>query len=181
MIQKIADIIENKKVPLLGDIRDESSEDIRLILVPKTKQVDPKQLMEALFRTTELEVKYPLNMNVVDGVMPKLMSLKEVLQAYLKHRIEVLLRVSNHRLSQINHKLEILNGLLIVYLNLDEIIKIIREEDEPKKVMMARWDLSDIQAESILNTRLRSLRKLEEMEIRKELDLLTKEKNPLKN
>ncbi len=179
LIQKIADIIENKKAPLLGDIKDESCEDIRMILIPKSKHVDPKQLMESLFKVTELEVKYPLNMNVVDGVMPKLMSLKEVLEAYLKHRIEVLLRVSHHRLSQINHRIEILSGLLIVYLNLDEIIKIIREEDEPKKIMMARWDLTDIQAESILNTRLRSLRKLEEMEIKKELDSLTKEKESL--
>ncbi len=179
LIQKIADIIETKKIPLLVDIRDESSEDIRIVLIPKTKQTNPLQLMESLFRQTELEIRYPLNMNVVDGMTPKLMSLKEVLQAYLAHRLSVLLRVYTYKLNQINHRLEILNGLLIVYLNLDEIIQIIREEDHPKEVMMKRWSLSDIQAESILNTRLRSLRKLEEMEIRKELDDLSKQKDAL--
>jgi topoisomerase-4 subunit A len=179
LIQKIADIIENKKIPLLIDIRDESSEDIRIILIPKTKQTDPLQLMESLFKQTELEVRYPLNMNVVDGMTPKLMSLKEVLQAYLNHRLEVLVRVNTHRLSQINNRLEILNGLLIVYLNLDEIIRIIREEDEPKQVMMEKWSLSDLQAESILNTRLRSLRKLEEIQIRTELEDLLGQKEKI--
>ena len=177
LIQKIADIIETKKIPLLVDIRDESSEDIRIVLIPKSKQTNPLQLMESLFKQTELEIRYPLNMNVVDGMTPKLMSLKEVLKAYLDHRLSVLVRVYNYNLNRVNQRLEILNGLLIVYLNLDEIIQIIRQEDNPKEVMIQRWTLTDLQVESILNTRLRSLRKLEEIEIRKEIAALSKQKD----
>ena len=173
LIEKIAALLEEKKLPLLADVRDESAEDIRLVFEPKTRNVDPDVLMEQLFRLTELEVKVPLNLNVLDpqGV-PRVMTLKEVLQEFLDHRRTVLQRRSRHRLAAVARRMEILRGLVIVYINLDEVIRIIREEDEPKAAMMARWGLTDIQAEAILNMRLRALRRLEEIAIQKELEKL---------
>jgi topoisomerase-4 subunit A len=173
LIEKIAQLLEEKKLPLLADVRDESAEDIRLVFEPKTRNVDADLLMEQLFRTTELEVRVPLNLNVLDpqGV-PRVMNLKEVLQEFLNHRRIVLQRRSRHRLAAIERRMEVLRGLIIVYVNLDEVIRIIREEDEPKAAMMARWGLTDMQAEAILNMRLRALRRLEEVAIRKELEEL---------
>ncbi|PSJ59664.1 DNA topoisomerase IV subunit A [Pseudaminobacter soli (ex Li et al. 2025)] len=180
LIEKIAELLVARKLPLLEDIRDESAEDIRLVLVPKSRTVDPGLLMESLFKLTELESRFPLNMNVLSrGKVPNVLSLKSVLQEWLEHRKEVLVRRSKHRLAEIERRLEILAGYLIAYLNLDEVIRIIREEDEPKQVMMARWSLTDIQAEAILNMRLRALRKLEELEIRKEHDALSSEKDEI--
>ncbi|MGN6772909.1 MAG: DNA topoisomerase IV subunit A [Rhizobiaceae bacterium] len=180
LVEKIAELILARKLPLLEDVRDESTEDIRLVLVPKSRTVDPSILMESLFKLTELESRISLNMNVLSrGKVPNVLSLKEALVEWLAHRREVLQRRSRHRLGEIERRLEILGGLLIAYLNIDEVIRIIREEDEPKQVMMARWDLTDLQAESILNMRLRNLRKLEEFEIRKEFDDLTEEKKQI--
>ncbi|WP_064706846.1 DNA topoisomerase IV subunit A [Rhizobium bangladeshense] len=180
LIEKIAELLIARKLPLLEDIRDESAEDIRIVLVPKTRSVDPTILMESMFKLTELESRFPLNMNVLSmGRIPKVMALNEVLKEWLDHRREVLQRRSRFRLAAIDKRLEILGGLLIAYLNIDEVIRIIREEDEPKPVMMARWDLTDNQVEAILNMRLRALRKLEEFEIRKEFDELTKEKSEI--
>ncbi len=181
LIEKIAELITDRKAPLLDDVRDESAEDIRLVLVPKSKNVDPAVLMESLFRSTDLETRFPLNLNVLDnGRQPKVMNLREILQAYLNHRHEVLERRSKYRLGKIEHRLEVLDGYLIAYLNLDELIEIIRKEDEPKPVMMKRFKLTDVQAEAILNMRLRSLRRLEEMEIRGEHKKLSQEKAELK-
>jgi topoisomerase-4 subunit A len=180
LVEKIAELILARKLPLLEDVRDESAEDIRLVLAPKSRTVDPSILMESLFKLTELESRISLNMNVLSrGKVPNVLSLKEALAEWLAHRREVLQRRSRHRLGEIERRLEILGGLLIAYLNIDEVIRIIREEDEPKQVMMARWDLTDLQAESILNMRLRNLRKLEEFEIRKEHDALTEEKKQI--
>ncbi len=180
LIEKIAELLIARKLPLLEDIRDESAEDIRIVLVPKSRSVDPGILMESLFKLTELESRFSLNMNVLSrGKVPNVLSLKSVLREWLDHRREVLLRRSRHRLAEIERRLEILAGYLIAYLNIDEVIRIIREEDEPKPVMMGRWDLTDTQAEAILNMRLRSLRKLEEFEIRKEFDALTEEKRQI--
>jgi topoisomerase-4 subunit A len=177
LIEKTAELLLARKLPLLDDIRDESAEDIRIVLVPKSRTVDPALLMESVFRLTDLESRFPLNMNVLSrGKVPMVMSLKDVLAEWLAHRREVLLRRSRHRLAEIERRLEVLGGYLVAYLNIDEVIRIIREEDEPKSVMMARWDLTDLQAESILNMRLRALRKLEEFEIRKEFDALSEEK-----
>jgi len=177
LIEKIADLLVNKKLPLLEDVRDESAEDIRVVLVPKSRTVDPAILMESLFKLTELETRFPLNMNVLTrGKVPNVLSLRGVLKEWLEHRKDVLVRRSTHRLGEIERRLEILGGYLIAYLNIDEVIRIIREEDEPKQVMMARWSLTDTQAEAILNLRLRALRKLEEIEIRKEFDGLSAEK-----
>ncbi len=180
LIEKVATLLEERKLLLLADIRDESTELVRIVLEPKTRNVDPAVLMESLFRATELEVRIPLNMNVLDGVgVPRVMNLKEVLQAFLDHRREVLGRVSRHRLAEIARRSEILHGQMIVYLNLDEVIRIIRESDDPKAEMIAKWELTDVQAEAILNMRLRSLRRLEEIEIRKELETLAKEEADL--
>ncbi|MBY5439724.1 DNA topoisomerase IV subunit A [Rhizobium leguminosarum] len=180
LIEKIAELLIARKLPLLEDIRDESAEDIRVVLVPKTRSVDPTILMESMFKLTELESRFPLNMNVLSmGRIPRVMALNEVLKEWLDHRREVLQRRSRFRLAAIDRRLEILSGLLVAYLNIDEVIRIIREEDEPKPVMMARWDLTDNQVEAILNMRLRALRKLEEFEIRKEFDGLTKEKGEI--
>lgn len=177
LIEKIAELLIARKLPLLEDIRDESAEDIRVVLIPKSRTVDASLLMESLFRLTELESRFPLNMNVLSkGRVPRVMSLRDVLVEWLDHRQEVLVRRSRHRLAAIDRRLEILGGYLIAYLNIDEVIRIIREEDEPKPALMARFALTDLQAESILNMRLRSLRKLEEFEIRTEFDGLTKEK-----
>ncbi|TKT81407.1 DNA topoisomerase IV subunit A [Aquamicrobium sp. LC103] len=177
LIEKIAELLLARRLPLLDDVRDESAEDVRVVLVPKSRTVDPAILMESLFKLTELESRFPLNMNVLSrGKVPNVLSLRDVLKEWLEHRREVLVRRSRHRLAEIERRLEVLGGYLIAYLNIDEVIRIIREEDEPKPVMMARWDLTDLQVESILNMRLRALRKLEEFEIRKEFDALTAEK-----
>jgi topoisomerase IV subunit A len=181
LIEKIAELLTAKKLPLLNDIRDESAEDVRVVLEPKSRTVDPALMMEQLFRTTELEQRFPLNMNVLShGKVPKVMSLKDVLREWLDHRKDVLVRRSNFRLAEIARRLEILEGYLIAYLNLDEVIRIIREEDEPKPALMARFSLTDTQTEAILNMRLRALRKLEEMEIRNEHAKLVKEQKGLK-
>ncbi|MDF2996927.1 MAG: topoisomerase subunit [Xanthobacteraceae bacterium] len=178
LVEKIAELLNEKKLPLLADVRDESAEDVRLVLEPRARNVDAELMMESLFRLSELEIRFPLNMNVlVGGQVPKVVSLGEALLEWLDHRREVLLRRSRHRLKEIEHRLEVLAGYLIAYLNLDEVIRIIREEDEPKAELMARFELTDVQAEAILNMRLRSLRKLEEFEIRKEHDALSKEKD----
>jgi topoisomerase-4 subunit A len=180
LIEKIAALLEEKKLPLLADVRDESTEDVRLVLEPKTRNVDAEMLMEQLFHLTELEVRVPLNLNVLDPLgVPRVMNLKEALQAFLDHRRVVLQRRSRHRLAAVARRMEVLRGQIIVYLNLDEVIRIIREGDDPKAEMMARWDLTDVQAEAILNMRLRALRRLEEIEIRKELDLLASEEGQL--
>ena len=177
LVEKIAELLIARKLPLLDDVRDESAEDIRLVLVPKSRGVDPTLLMESLFKLTDLESRVSLNLNVLSkGRVPKVMSLPEVLLEWLEHRKEVLQRRSRHRLAAIERRLEILGGYLIAYLNIDEVIRIIREEDDPKAELMRRYELTDLQAESILNMRLRSLRKLEEIEIRKEFDNLTAEK-----
>ena len=180
LIEKIAELLLAKKLPLLDDIRDESAEDIRIVLEPKNRTVDPELLMESLFKLTELESRVSLNMNVLShGKVPNVLSLGSVLREWLDHRKEVLVRRSQYRLAEIERRLEILGGFLIAYLNLDEVIRIIREEDEPKQDLMRAFELTDVQAESILNMRLRSLRKLEEFEIRKEFDDLTAEKTDL--
>ena len=180
LVEKIAELLTDKKLPLLGDVRDESAEDIRLVLEPRTRTVDAEVLMESLFKLTELEARVSLNMNVlVRGQIPKVLSLADALREWLAHRRDVLLRRSRYRLGEIAHRLEVLGGYLIAYLNLDEVIRIIREEDEPKVTLMRTFELSDVQAEAILNMRLRSLRRLEEMEIRKEHDALSKEQDQL--
>jgi topoisomerase-4 subunit A len=177
LIEKIAELILARKLPLVEDVNDESAEDIRIVITPKSRAVDPALMMESLFKLSELENRFPLNMNVLSrGKVPGVLSLAEILRQWLEHRREVLVRRSKHRLAEIDRRLEILSGYLIAYLNIDEVIRIIREEDEPKPVMMARWSLSDLQAESILNMRLRALRRLEEFEIRKEHDSLSEEK-----
>lgn len=180
LIERIAQLLNDKKVPMLNDVRDESAQDVRIVLEPKNRTVDANMLMEHLFRQTELEVRFSMNMNVLDSDgVPRVMSLKEVLREFLLHRINVLQRRVKYRLEKINARLEILSGYLIAYLNLDEIIRIIREEDEPKKVMMAKFNLTENQAEAILNMKLRSLRKLEEAEIRQEYADLEAEKEQL--
>jgi len=177
LVEKIAELLLARKLPLLDDVRDESAEDIRLVLVPKSRSVEAAILMESLFKLTDLESRFPLNMNVLSrGKVPNVLSLRDVLREWLDHRRDVLIRRSKHRLGDIEHRLEVLAGFLIAYVNIDEVIRIIREEDEPKQVMMAKWSLTDVQAEAILNLRLRQLRKLEEIEIRKEFDALTEEK-----
>jgi topoisomerase-4 subunit A len=176
LVERIADLLLSKKLPLLGDVRDESAEDMRLVLEPKNRNVDPELMMESLFRLTELESRISLNMNVLDGgLTPRVMGLREVLVSWLDHRRDVLVRRSNFRLGKIAARLELLEGFIIAYLNLDEVIRIIRYEDEPKQELMKAFRLSDTQADAILNMRLRALRKLEEMEIRKERDALLEE------
>jgi len=182
LIERIAELINSKKLPILGDIRDESAEDIRIVLEPRAKTVEPATLMEALYRQSDLETRFSLNMNVlIDGRTPKVCNLQEVLRAFLDHQRDVLLRRSQHRLEKIDHRLEVLEGYIIAYLNLDRVIEIIRTKDEPKPVMMAEFQLTDVQAEAILNMRLRSLRKLEEMELRKERDALIAERAGLED
>src|SRR5216684_1802515 len=169
LVEKIAELLNDKKLPLVGDVRDESAEDIRLVIEPKSRAVDPELLMVSLFRLTELESRISLNLNVlVKGRIPKVLGLAECLREWLDHLRDVLLRRSNYRKEQIEHRLEVLGGYLIAYLNIDKVIKIIRSEDEPKPALIKAFKLSEIQAEAILNMRLRSLRKLEEMEIRTE-------------
>ncbi|MEM6623469.1 MAG: DNA topoisomerase IV subunit A [Pseudomonadota bacterium] len=185
LVERIADLINAKKIPILADVRDESAEDVRLILEPRSRTVEPGLLMETLFKHSDLEVRVPLNMNVlIDGRTPKVCDLREVLRAFLDHRRVVLLRRAGHRLDKIAHRLEVLEGYIIAFLNLDRVIEIIRTEDEPKPALMAEdWGggatLSDVQAEAILNMRLRSLRRLEEMELRAERDRLLDEQSDL--
>ena len=180
LIEKTAELLLAKKLPLLDDIRDESAEDVRIVLVPRSRSVDPELLMESLFKLTEFESRFSLNMNVLTrGVVPNVLGLKQVLVEWLDHRRDVLLRRSRHRLAEIERRLEILQGFLVAYLNIDEVIRIIRTEDHPKQVMMERFGISDVQAEAILNIRLRALAKLEEIEIRKEFEALSAEKEQI--
>ncbi len=180
LIEQIAQLLEEKKLPLLGDIRDESTDVIRLVIEPKSRNVDPAVLMETLFRATALEARIPLNLNVLDAERtPRVMGLKAALQAWLDHRHVVLVRGTEHRLAAIARRLEILDGYLIVYLNLDEVIRIVREEDKPKEALMATFSLIETQANAILDMRLRALRRLEEMEIRKEHRKLSAEQKSL--
>lgn len=182
LIEKIADLLNEKKVPFLNDIRDESAQDIRIVLEPKNRTVDANHLMEHLFKQTELESRFNMNMNVLDpDLVPRVMNIQEVLREFLNHRHIVLKRRVQYRLDKINLRLEILSGYLIAYLNLDEIIRIIREDDEPKATMMRTFNLTDNQVEAILNMKLRSLRKLEEAEIQKEFDDLSAEKSQLED
>ncbi|MBL8779597.1 MAG: DNA topoisomerase IV subunit A, partial [Alphaproteobacteria bacterium] len=167
LVERIADLIGEKKLPFLDDVRDESAEDIRLVLIPKSRNIEPELMMEQLYRLTDLETRFPLNMTVLDANQtPRVMSLKQALVAYLDHQRGVLIRRASHRLAKIADRLEILDGYLSVFLDLDKVIKIIRTSDEPKPELMKAFKLSEVQAEAILNMRLRSLRKLEEMEIR---------------
>jgi topoisomerase-4 subunit A len=180
LVERIAELLNERKLPLLADVRDESAEDVRLVLEPKSRTVDPVLLMESLFRATELEARITINMNVLaEGRVPRVLSLGEALTQWLDHRKTVLVRRSRFRLAEIARRLEVLAGYLIAYLNLDEVIRIIREEDEAKPALMARFALTDVQAEAILNMRLRALRRLEEMEIRKEHETLTGEQERL--
>ncbi len=180
LVEQIAQLLEERKLPLLGDVRDESAETVRLVFEPKNRGVEPEILMETLFRATALESRFSLNMNVLDATRtPRVMGLSEILRAWLDHRHEVLVRRSRHRLAAIEKRLEVLDGYLVVYLNIDEVIRIIREEDQPKPRMMDRFGLSDAQAEAILNMRLRSLRKLEEIELRKEHKGLSRERKDI--
>jgi topoisomerase-4 subunit A len=206
LIERIADLIQTKKIPILADIRDESADDIRMILEPRSRSVDPDVMMNMLFRNSDLEVRFSLNMNVlIDGVTPKVCSLKEVLRAFLDHRREVLLRRSTHRMEKIDHRLEVLEGFIIAFLNLDRVIDIIRYDDDPKAALMAEdWsvkrgraadeaayvspigldaegELTEVQAEAILNMRLRSLRRLEELELIRERDALMEERAGLED
>jgi len=181
LIEKVAELLNTRKLPMLNDIRDESTEDVRIVLEPKNRTVDPKLLMEHLFKQTDLETRVGLNMNVLNAEnVPGVMNLREILQAFLDHRHDVLVRETKHRLGKIEHRLEVLGGLLLAYLNLDEVIRIIRETDEAKKELMKTFDLTEVQADAILNMRLRQLRKLEEIEIRREHDDLLKEHKVLK-
>lgn len=180
LIEKIAELLNDRKLPLVGDLRDESAEDIRVVIEPRSRAVDANLMMESLFKLTELESRISMNMNVLTGgLVPRVLGLNEALRAWLDHRREVLLRRSRFRLGQIEKRLEILRGLLIVYLDLDRVIKIIREEDEPKIELMRYFELSEVQANAILDTRLRALRKLEEMQLKTELDELTTEKGQI--
>ena len=177
LIERLAEVIQTRKVPALADVRDESADDIRIVLEPKTRTIEPEMLMGMLFKSSDLELRFSMNMNVlIDGRVPKVCSLKEVLRAFLDHRREVLIRRSQHRMDKIDARLEVLEGYIIAFLNLDRVIEIIRYEDEPKALLMAQFDLSDVQAETILNLRLRSLRKLEEMELKREHEALTLER-----
>src|SRR5580765_467038 len=181
LIERMAELFNDKKLPLIAEFRDESTEDVRIVIEPKSRTVDAGLLMESLFKLTELESRIPLNMNVLSrGKVPKVMDLAEVLKEWLDHRRDVLVRGSKHRLAAIEHRLEVLGGLLIAYLNLDKVIKIIRNEDEPKPVLIKTFKLTDLQADAILNMRLRNLRKLEEMEVRQENKALREEKTKLK-
>jgi topoisomerase-4 subunit A len=182
LIERLAELIQTKRVPALADVRDESADDIRIVLEPRARTVEPEMLMGMLFRNSDLETRFSLNMNVlIDGRVPKVCSLKEVLRAFLDHRREVLLRRSQHRMDKIDARLEVLEGYIIAFLNLDRVIAIIRYEDEPKPMLMAEFELTDVQAEAILNMRLRSLRKLEEMELIRERDALMVERAALED
>jgi topoisomerase IV subunit A len=181
LLERLGELIAERKLPLVGDMRDESAEDIRLVFEPKSRTIDPAVMMESLFRVSELEARIPLNLNVLaGGKVPSVVSLKEALRHWLDHRKTVLVRRAEFRLAEIARRLEVLGGYLVAYLNLDEVIRIIREEDEPKPALMRRFSLTDAQAEAILNMRLRALRRLEEMEIRKENQALEKEQGGLR-
>jgi topoisomerase IV subunit A len=181
LVERIAELMGEKRLPLLGDAHDESAETVRLVLEPKSRTVDPVLLMESLFKFTELEVRVSLNMNVLSGgQVPGVLSLRDVLKKWLEHRQVVLVRRSKFRLQKIEHRLEVLDGYLIAYLNLDEVIKIVRYDDEPKAKLIKRFKLTEVQADAILNLRLKSLSKLEEIEIKAEHDKLTKERRELK-
>jgi topoisomerase-4 subunit A len=180
LVERIAELLNDKKLPLVADVRDESAEDIRLVIEPRARTVDPELLMESLFKLTELESRIPLNMNVLmKGRIPKVVGLAEALREWLDHRRDVLLRRSNFRLRQIDARIEVLGGYLVAYLNLDKVIAIIRNEDEPKPVLMKTFKLTDVQADAILNMRLRNLRRLEEMEIKTEDKALRTERKAL--
>ncbi len=181
LVERIAELMHARKLPLLGDIRDESADDIRLVLEPKSRNVTAEMLMESLFRNTDMESRIGLNMNVLDAeTVPRVMDLREVLQAYLDHRHEVLVRRTKFRLEKIADRLDVLQGYMVVFLNLDEVIAVIREEDDPRAVMKKRWKLNDAQVDAILNMRLRSLRRLEEIAIREEIEGLEGEQKTLK-
>jgi topoisomerase-4 subunit A len=181
LVEKIAELINEKKLPLIADVRDESTEDVRLVIEPRARTVDAELLMESLFKLTELESRIGLNMNVlVKGRIPKVLGIAEALREWLDHRRDVLVRRSKFRLNEIEHRLEVLGGFLVAYLNLDKVIKIIRKEDEPKPVLMKTFKLSEVQADAILNMRLRNLRKLEEMEINAEDKALKAERTKVK-
>jgi len=179
LIERLAELIESKKAPLLADVRDESAEDVRVVLEPRSRSIEPEVLMESLFRLSDLENRFSLNMNVLHKGAPQVMGLKQVLKAYLAHRRDVVVRRAQFRLDKIEKRLHLLDGYLIAYLNIDEIIRIIREEDHPKQEMIDRFGITDIQAEAILNLRLRALRKLEEFEIQKEHDNLSEERSDI--
>ncbi|MEG8015824.1 DNA topoisomerase IV subunit A [Sphingomonas sp. 22R3R2A-7] len=180
LIEQIADLINAKRLPILADVRDESDAEIRIVLEPRSRTVDPQVLMDGLFRLTDLETRVSLNLNVLDkDRTPRVMSLREALAAWVEHQFVVLTRRTQHRLEKIADRIELLDGYLVAYLNLDRVIEIIRTEDEPKKVMIAEFNLTDRQAEAILNMRLRSLRRLEEFEIKTERDKLDKEQASL--
>ena len=182
LIEKIAELINNKKIPILADVRDESTDEIRIILEPRTKMIDPSILMETLFKQTDLETRFSLNLNVlIDGRTPKVCSLKEVLNSFLHHQKDVLIRRSKFNLKKIDHRLEVLEGYIVAFLNLDRVIEIIRNENDPKLTLITEFELSDTQAEAILNMRLRSLRKLEEIELRKEHEVLLIERANLED
>ena len=176
LLEKIAELMENKNLPMLSDIRDESAEDIRLIIEPKSRNLSPDMIMETLFRKTDLESRVSLNLNVIDDKnIPGVKSLKEALKSWLNHRQIIVQRKSKYRLNQIENRINILNGYITVYLNLDKVIEIIREEDKPKEVLISYFSINEIQANAILDMRLRSLRKLEEIELKRELDTLQTE------
>lgn len=180
LIENIANLLKDKKIPLIGNIRDESAEDIRIVIEPKNRSIDPSQIMQSLFKQTDLETRFNYNLNVISSLsVPKVMNLKEILEEFIEHRFLVVTKRSNYEKNKIDARLEILSGLNVVYLNLDEVIKIIREEDEPKDILKLRFNLTDNQAEAILNTRLRSLRKLEEQTIKAEYDELSKKREEL--
>jgi topoisomerase-4 subunit A len=180
LIEKIAELLNEKKLPLIADIRDESAEDVRVVIEPRSRTIDCDLMMEQLFRLTELETRFAMNMNVlVDGLVPRVISFREALQQWLDHRRSVLQRRARFRLAAIEHRLEVVAGMQIVFLNLDEVIRIIREEEEPKDALKTVFALTDVQANYILDTRLRSLRRLEEMQLRREFEALTKEKDEI--
>src|SRR5512145_2215892 len=182
LVERLGELIEDQKLPPLAHAPDESAETIRLVLEPKSRTVDPTVLMESLFKLTELEVRFSLNMNVLTGgQIPRVLSLRDVLRHWLDHRQVVLVRRSRHRLQKIEHRLEVLDGFLIAFLNIDEVIRIVRFEDDPKARLMQRFKLSEVQADAILNLRLKALHKLEEIEIKAEHDRLSKERRDLKS
>src|SRR5947209_1698015 len=182
LVERLGELVNERKLPLLADMHDESAQDIRIVIEPRSRTVDAELLLESLFKVTELETRIPLNMNVlVKGRIPKVVGLAEALTEWLAHRREVLVRRANFRLRQIENRLEVLGGLLVAYLNLDKIIKIIRSEDEPKPVLVKTFKLTELQADAILNMRLRNLRKLEEIEIRKEDKELRAERTTVKS
>ena len=182
LVERIAELMGEKRLPLLGDVRDESAETVRLVLEPRSRSVDPVLLMESLFKSTELELRFSLNMNVLSaGQVPSVLSLRDVLRHWLDHRQAVLVRRSKFRLQKIEHRLEVLDGYLIAYLNIDEVIRIVRFEDDPKAKLVARFKLTEIQVDAILNLRLKSLSRLEEIEIKAEHDKLSGERRGIKS